>query len=743
MRHWTSHHLVAPATQLTVDPLGQPAVSGAQPKWPHTWDMAVRTMRMAPTGQRAGWPGAEHLLATARAAHVQQPAGNNKDCGVCALMSTVSTLLRVPRPGNLLSALDRRWVAAVVLNRDMGPIACLPSLGKLPAAVLDALPAPRTPLDVVDVQHSVGLPGARMQHALLCMAAATDGGMSMLMTVSLQHVQDAMQQQRMHAPRPWEESAKRWLRVESVPPTHTVGVEDMGRLVVLERAEYWACVRVETGGLEWVVVTACRLRRQQSRGPACYRVFRECLRELGPVRGAHRCTAEDIPPAPAVFVEVTRPPAIQGQDVWPIAPSNMWQAEHAAVMCRALQGHAAALPRAPAAQYSSNRPAASLALLHSVSRAWCWVVAALEPHSSALRLYDRGEGTVLTVRPADLEALHLSALSGDGGEALYLQGTVAGAAATRFRRQSGGDALRLVMAENMGPWLRAFSTSRWKVEGDREKLADAWRRWVEEQFPVGGMLHLPQPPSVPPVRPAAPPAAAARPAPKAAPKPPPKRSPPPQYGAYANIPYVLQHFGGDLATEQRGSKTINVCPWSRLDGAGHYTWVAGKHCRPTHLHPKNLLDHIQRDHAADPAQRDQALAMWAGVMPGGQAGPFASAQARSRALMLPTGARPAAERGASPSAARSGAIGSAARRGAVTSTGSTAASTSGGQAEGEPAASAGSQQTTAALGGGPRGQGPPRQPPAPGAGGPPEPAGGPPPSSDPDPAGGPGPHVQP
>ena len=102
----------------------------------------------------------------------------------------------------------------------------------------------------------------------------------MLATVSLQHVQDAMQQQRMHAPQPWEESAKRWLRVESVPSTHTVGVADMGRLVVLEGEEYWACVLVETGGLEWVVVTACRLRRQQSRGPACYRVFRECLREL-------------------------------------------------------------------------------------------------------------------------------------------------------------------------------------------------------------------------------------------------------------------------------------------------------------------------------------------------------------------------------------------------------------------------------------------------------------------------------
>ena len=211
---------------------------------------------MAPRGQRAEWRGAEHLLAMAQAAQVQQPAGNDKECGVCALLSALSTLLKVPRPGNLLSTLDRRWVAAVVLNRDMGPITRLPSLGELPAAALDALPAPRAPLEVADVPHNVGLPRARMQHALLCMAAATDGGMSMLMTVSLQHVQDAMQQQQMHAPQPWEESAKRWLQVDSVPPTHTVGMADVGRLVLLEGAEYWACVRVEAGGLEWVVVTA-------------------------------------------------------------------------------------------------------------------------------------------------------------------------------------------------------------------------------------------------------------------------------------------------------------------------------------------------------------------------------------------------------------------------------------------------------------------------------------------------------
>ena len=282
---------------------------------------------------------------------------------------------------------------------------------------------------------------------------------------------------------------------------------------------------MEAGGLEWVVVNACRLRRQQSRGPACYRVFRECLREVGPVRKAQRCTAGDIPQAPAVFPEVTRPPTFQGQDVWRAALSNKWLSMQlsCAGRCR--------VRRRPSPGHRRRSPPAtgrhSLALLHSVSWAWCWVVVALEPHSSALRLYDRGEGTVLTVRPADLGALHLGARSGDGGTALYLQGTVAGSAAMRFRQQSRGDALRLAMAENMGPWLRAFSTSRWKVEGDREQFADAWRRWVEEQLPVGGMLHLPQPPSVPPARPAAPPAAAARPAPKVAPKPPPKRSPPP------------------------------------------------------------------------------------------------------------------------------------------------------------------------------------------------------------------------
>ena len=174
------------------------------------------------------------------------------------------------------------------------------------------------------------------------------------------------------------------------------------------------------------------------------------------------------------FVEVVKEPRILGQNVRPVAPTNMWQAQHAAAMCKALQGHATALPRGPA----TGRPAASLEMLHGGPRAWCSVIVALEAHSSALRMYDRGETTELTVRPANLEAPQLGALSGDRGTAMYLRGTVVGSAAVRFRKQYGGDAFRLVMAENMARWLRAFSTSRWKIEGDRERFADAWRRWV-------------------------------------------------------------------------------------------------------------------------------------------------------------------------------------------------------------------------------------------------------------------------
>ena len=98
----------------------------------------------------------------------------------------------------------------------------------------------------------------------------------------------------------------------------------MGKLVVLEGAEYWACVRLEKAGVEWIVVTASRLMRQQFKGRACCGVLRDRLRFSGPVCRAGRCTPEDIPQAVVVFVEVPKKPRVLGQDVRPVAPSNLW-----------------------------------------------------------------------------------------------------------------------------------------------------------------------------------------------------------------------------------------------------------------------------------------------------------------------------------------------------------------------------------------------------------------------------------
>ena len=157
-RHWTAQHLPSPNVQLTLDPLDLPTLECSSPKWTRRLDTAVRTLRMAPGGQRTVWPGAEDLLTVPRVAQARQPATIRKHCGVCALLSTVGILLRVPRPGTLVTRLDRRWMAAVVLKRDIGPVVRLPSLGELPAEALNVLPAPRPPLPVADLGHKAGLP---------------------------------------------------------------------------------------------------------------------------------------------------------------------------------------------------------------------------------------------------------------------------------------------------------------------------------------------------------------------------------------------------------------------------------------------------------------------------------------------------------------------------------------------------------------------------------------------------------
>ena len=148
--------------------------------------------------------------------------------------------------------------------------------------------------------------------------------MSLVVSVSLQCVKDALQQQRPHAPQPWEGLARRWLRVEDLAPIHGVGQADMGKMVVLEGAEYWACVCVEHGGPDWILVTASRLLRQGSRGPTCYGVPRDHLWSLGPMHRARRCLPESIPTTPPVFVEVMKEPRVPARDVWPVIPSNVW-----------------------------------------------------------------------------------------------------------------------------------------------------------------------------------------------------------------------------------------------------------------------------------------------------------------------------------------------------------------------------------------------------------------------------------
>ena len=100
---------------------------------------------------------------------------------------------------------------------------------------------------------------------------------------------------------------------------------------------------------------------------------------------------------------------------------------------------------------------------------------------------------------------------------------------------------------------------------------------------------------------------------------------------------VLRHFGGHLTTGQHGAGDVNVCPWSKVEGACECPWQAGRHLKPSHLHPKDHLDHLGRDHGSDPAQREQGEAMIKGVMPGGLAKPIAVAKAGSLTLTQPTG----------------------------------------------------------------------------------------------------------
>ena len=68
------------------------------------------------------------------------------------------------------------WVSVMVLNKNVGPNTRLHSLGELPSRLLSSHPLPRTPLLVADLRHGVGVPDARLQHAVLRLVAAGGGG---------------------------------------------------------------------------------------------------------------------------------------------------------------------------------------------------------------------------------------------------------------------------------------------------------------------------------------------------------------------------------------------------------------------------------------------------------------------------------------------------------------------------------------------------------------------------------------
>ena len=121
--------------------------------------------------------------------------------------------------------------------------------------------------------------------------------------------------------------------------THVVGQADRRQVVVLKGIGYWASVRVEQGGLDWIVISANMVVRQHSKGFAFFGVFRDHLRCIGPVRRAQRSSPRGVPPPPLVFLEVTAEPRIPGHNVWPVVPK-----QH--VAARASGHHVCGVPRA-------------------------------------------------------------------------------------------------------------------------------------------------------------------------------------------------------------------------------------------------------------------------------------------------------------------------------------------------------------------------------------------------------------
>ena len=158
-----------------------------------------------------------------------------------------------------------------------------------------------------------------------------------------------MEQQQMHAPQLWEESTKRWLQVESVPPTHTVGMADIGRLCGVGRG---GVLGIRSGGSRGTGMgRRHRVPAQEGAvpGPGLLQCVQGVPQGAGPGAQGAQVHGQGHPAGAGSLRGGIA--TAESPETGRLACSPEQHVASSAVMCRALQGQAAALPNAPAAQF--------------------------------------------------------------------------------------------------------------------------------------------------------------------------------------------------------------------------------------------------------------------------------------------------------------------------------------------------------------------------------------------------------
>ena len=153
----------------------------------------------------------------------------------------------------------------------------------------------------------------------------------------------------------------------------------------------------EHKSVDWVEVMGDRLVRRQSLGTAAFGVLGDHMPFVGPVPGMEVCArrhptggcgvrrGDDGAPPP-------RTRRLAGGPRQHVAPKA-----RGCHVCNA--GTRYSSPSKNAGSEGIQRPAPSVAKLHNGMRAWFGVIVALEPRSSALRLYDRMGGPKARASP--------------------------------------------------------------------------------------------------------------------------------------------------------------------------------------------------------------------------------------------------------------------------------------------------------------------------------------------------------